>query len=425
MKGMRFLPIFVIGLAFLGIGAANFSPYSQDERDEGAGGMAVVAEDTCSSEDDEYSFSWEEPPVPDFLANYMDSADWGIDTICVVNGKAYYFGYEQHGRTGVVYTLDELLCEDPVLGYDSVDSKLKTTFSISTSYKSMTVDFADKKSVKKLKTFIPKSGNTKRFTKDYFSDIGNIVLFHLDIDYPKNNSTSDDNVREWLVQLVNESLDFDVDVPELSAEYIGYEKQNHSDWKYRGNIKDIDAIGKFASEKYFALQKMNFGDDKMNYPHALFYDLSLRQICSNGKYVSYQQYTHYYGGGAHGMPTENIESFDMVNKEVIDWEYLFKSDCEKEVVYLLFHVAQKDSRYRKWERTESIAAIKEHFEQCIEGRRNGQIVLPKPGLTDKGVVFSFQPYAIGCFAEGVYHFTIPYKDLKPYMSERAKRLLNL
>ena len=40
-------------------------------------------------------------------------------------------------------------------------------------------------------------------------------------------------------------------------------------------------------------------------------------------------------------------------------------------------------------------------------------LLPRTGLTDKGVIFSFQPYNICGFAAGCFHFTIPYKDLKP------------
>ncbi|WP_354667204.1 RsiV family protein, partial [uncultured Duncaniella sp.] len=33
---------------------------------------------------------------------------------------------------------------------------------------------------------------------------------------------------------------------------------------------------------------------------------------------------------------------------------------------------------------------------------------PRPALTNQGVVFSYQPYEKGSFAEGILHFVIPY-----------------
>lgn len=38
---------------------------------------------------------------------------------------------------------------------------------------------------------------------------------------------------------------------------------------------------------------------------------------------------------------------------------------------------------------------------------------PRPALTKRGVVFSYQPYEKGAFAEGILHFIIPYSPLKP------------
>lgn len=47
------------------------------------------------------------------------------------------------------------------------------------------------------------------------------------------------------------------------------------------------------------------------------------------------------------------------------------------------------------------------------------------GLSENGVVFSFQPYEISCFAAGTFHFTIPYERLKPYLTDRAKWCINM
>lgn len=69
--------------------------------------------------------------------------------------------------------------------------------------------------------------------------------------------------------------------------------------------------------------------------------------------------------------------------------------------------------------------IKELFEDKCNGMVYGNMILPTPVLTDDGVTFSFQPDELCAYAAGCFHFTIPYEDLKPYMTEKVKRLLNL
>jgi hypothetical protein len=55
----------------------------------------------------------------------------------------------------------------------------------------------------------------------------------------------------------------------------------------------------------------------------------------------------------------------------------------------------------------------------------GEIDLPQPGLSENGMVFSYQPYEISCFAAGTFHFTIPYERLVPYLTARAKWCLKI
>lgn len=417
---MSFLPIGIIIILFMGMGSARLFSHARENDKLVADSILGVESD---AEADDSDFSWEEPPVPDFLANYMDPTWWDIDTICVVNGKAYYHGNDSYGRNNVIYTLDELLCEDPTLYYASVDSNQKTTFLISTASKSVTVDFADRNSIEKLKTLVPKPRGAKRFSKSYLADFKDMVLYHMEIDYPENNTPADDNVRKWLVGLVNESMNLSEDVPAENAILIAYRKRNHGDWKYKGNIRDVNAIGKFASKKYFAVKKIEYEDDE--YPFCMFNDLSLRLVSSNGKYFSYQRYTHDFNGGAHGYYMEEIVSFDPSRNEEIDLDYLFKPECESQILELFYKVVKDDPKFKQWVTTNTIAEIREHFENNSEDLCNGNIILPQPGLTDNGVVFSYQPYAISCFAAGCFHFTIPYELLKPYMTTKAKRMLNL
>lgn len=362
--------------------------------------------------------SWVEPPIPKFLTNYMDSTMWSADTICVVNGKAYYRAYDEYGRTSAIYTLSELLCEDPTLTYDSVDSKSKTKFHVRTAHKSMVVDFANKRDVRKLKTMVPHYGSVQHFRKDYFSKTGNIVLYHFEVDYPKSGTTHCQKIRQWLVDRINESVD-DMSQPDSDDS-----RTNNKLRKYKGSVNDVNAVGRFMSNIYFGIKKQEYGEDCRDYPCALYFDLSLRLISTNGKYYSYQKQTHEYNGGAHSFYTEAIVSLDPKTGEEINWKYLFVPGCDEKIYSLYYKAVQEDPHYIKSRIGMYFPEAEEQFRNrlCL---RNGKNILPNPGLTDTGVVFSYQPYEIGSFADGAFHFIIPYKELKPYMTAKAKKLLNL
>lgn len=427
MKEMKLLPLAVIVLLITCIGSSSLASPARGEEPsllhQTSQSEALPGTDATTNEETSY-FTWVEPPVPDFLSSYMDTTMWWIDTICVVDGKAYYRANDEYGRGAFIYTLDELLCEDPTLTYAPVDSKSGTTYQVSTSTRSIQVDFADRSSVERLKALTPQFGGFKRFSKDYFADFGNTVLFHLDVDIPDRHTATADNLRRWLVGLVNERL------VELAVrhEALGEEapdQQALNKWMYHGDIRDTKALGRFASRKSFALHKMEYGEDNSDYPPSLFNDLSLRLVSSNGKYYSYQKYTHINTGGVHGYYTEEIVSFVPQANEAIDWHWLFKPGCDEAVLALFYDVVNHDAYYKEWVDADSQAAIRNHFEASREGQGNGSNLLPQPGLTDKGVIFSFQPYDISGFAAGCFHFTIPYKNLKPYLTSRAIELLNL
>lgn len=90
---MRLVPI----LAILSIiGSIVFCNVSAKNR--------MTTESNQGNEEEESSeYNWVEPPIPDFVQDYLDSADWSVDTICVVDGKAYYFANDMFSRTNIIY----------------------------------------------------------------------------------------------------------------------------------------------------------------------------------------------------------------------------------------------------------------------------------------------------------------------------------
>lgn len=159
MKGMRLVPI----LAILSIiGSIIFCNVSAKNR--------MATDSNQENEEDESSeYSWVEPPIPDFVQNYLDSVDWSVDTICVVDGRAFYFATDLFSRTSIIYDDSKIYVDDPTLYYDSVETKEPYKFMTRTATKRVEVDFANKESVAKMDIFKDMVKETKRFHKDFFS----------------------------------------------------------------------------------------------------------------------------------------------------------------------------------------------------------------------------------------------------------------
>ena len=406
---MRIIPIAIIVVFLLGIGSAKLFSF-------------VPSESNSQSDVELPPEENNDTLIPEFLSDYIDSNTYS-EIICTANGKTYYYSNDNSERLRAVYTLDELLCGDPTLLIDSIDSLSKTTFSISTAHKSMIVDFADKNSVEKLKSLVPKFSYTNRFCKNYYAK-ENRILYHFEVDYPKQNTHNDDNIRKWLLGIINKTFD-DFDYSEYDMTATKHDKKEPMFWKYKGNVRDIKAIGKFMSDKYIAIKINEYGDDDDAYPCMVFFNLSLRLVSSNGKYYSYQKCMRNYNGGAHSYYTENIVSFDPVRNEEIDWNYLFVPGSKEKVLDLFFNVVKNNAQYVHWKDISTAEMVRDDFKQKFADPKTGDITLTKPGLTDTGVVFSYQPYEIECFAAGCFHFEIPYKDLMPYLTTKAKQILEL
>ena len=48
---------------------------------------------------------------------------------------------------------------------------------------------------------------------------------------------------------------------------------------------------------------------------------------------------------------------------------------------------------------------------------------PYPG--EEGLVFTYQQYEIASYAEGMPSFSVPYEEIKPFLTEEAAKLLGL
>lgn len=218
-----------------------------------------------------------------------------------------------------------------------------------------------------------------RYKKERLAEFSNGVRFSFSVDIPDSSVAYAKEIREWLCKKSIETLTLD-------------------EADQRKIIND-NQLERYVSGLYFSSQKEEYGNSEEDHPAAEFFELTLQSVKYSSRYVTYQELTHEYGGGAHGYYTEWFISYDFVHNQEIDYHYLFEDGCEEQILKLLKDEARKDPHYQEWKPKLCLS----HF-----------------GLSSKGVVFSFQPYEISCFAAGTFHFVVPYKKLKPYLTDRAK-----
>lgn len=230
------------------------------------------------------------------------------------------------------------------------------------------------------------------------------------VDYPTDTSDMASNVRKVLNQKLADAC--------LAA---GNEDGSKSYKAYVGDLSN----GKAVIEKYckdnFNYLKGQMDDIKREDPRAnifMNYELNLTKKAETDKYITYNCFSYAYLAGAHGSSFD--QSFNIVKAtgklltESVDTTQVKKlqSILRKGIISYLNKYNKEDPVYDK--------NLNEYL--FIE---NGIIPLPAhtPCLTKDGVHFTYQQYEIGPYAMGVVEFTIPYAEMKPYLTAEAAKLI--
>lgn len=369
-------------------------------------------------QNEESTYDYTPPPIPAFVQNMLDSADWEADTICVVDGNAFYRAYDNHYRTNVIYDNKKIYLEDPTLWYDSISTEEKYKFYICMADKEMVMDFKDKESLAKMAQLNTMPTSFRRFRKDTFTGAYNKIMFSICVDFMRPGVKHAETVNTWLAGMVEEvAIQNELE----DSQHITVPPRTITD------EKDKAALARRAADGYFNMLREETGSSDLDDDIGrCFRDIYLKAWHATGRYVTMLKYTYDHWGGAHGYFTEELMSYDPESQRTIDWEFLFKQECTKQVLDLFYKNVQENTKYQQCCSVYSGRVLSEMFTlHKDEGNDDEKIVMPRPGLGEKGVVFSFQPYQLSSFADGTFHFTILYEELAPYLTNEAKRLLDI
>jgi len=362
-----------------------------------------------------------------------------IDTIMCASGHS--FGYEGDVKMWGGWYYDTIpVGDDIMLSYDSVGS---SSLRLSLVTRDIIVDLGDPKALDKIKNFLNPLNGFKRFQENYEEMLGSIVdeeydtlrcygYFSFTADYVDTCMSNASKINCFICDLTGISKSETAKVPGLSALYAGFNPVKYYRPVYTGNENNIQVLSDFLANKTFENWRRG-GDTGSSSNDA---KLEIRSHVTNSNFVTLSKYEYDRIGIGHGMYTETFHTFDLAKGKELNNKDIFKPNSLNKVKKLLFETMFDDKRYRGWnqgiespdeiestiEGWQSPSAILEGTE-WEEPEREVKFELPEGALTESGVVFSFQPYEIDCWAAGAFHFVVPYKKLMPYLTSKVKKLI--
>ena len=204
----------------------------------------------------------------------------------------------------------------------------------------------------------------------------------------------------------------------ILKEYYGIKtKPKKVDGINAANMSPKEIAGHFALE-HERLYKKEFATEDgegLGPKYDYMLEISPAWESSDKRYVTYRFYSYYYTMGAHGFMEEYYLTFDNENGRILGYNDIFGANDFKKALDLLEQeiTAQKkefmnfDGIYpASLEKDELESNASEILKEVYDGS-----YYPRPAMTRQGIVFSYQPYEKGSFAEGILHFVIPYSKL--------------
>lgn len=229
------------------------------------------------------------------------------------------------------------------------------------------------------------------------------------LDYPTGTDKPSQNVRKILNQ-------------KLADNYLGSTNEEGVS-NYKAYARDL-AQSHVVIEKYcndnFKYLKDQVNDIKQYDSRAninMNYEINLFKIAENKNYITYNCFSYAYLAGAHGS------SFDQSFNIVKATGKLLTETVDTTQVKKLQPLLRKGviSYLNEYNKEDPVTDGKLNEYLFI---KDGIIPLPvnTPYLAEDGVHFAYQQYEIGPYAMGIITFTVPYADIKPFLTAEALKL---
>ncbi|MBO4656877.1 MAG: DUF3298 domain-containing protein [Bacteroidales bacterium] len=222
-----------------------------------------------------------------------------------------------------------------------------------------------------------------------------------------------------------------IDIMDSQLSSIGLYDGGRMFPRYDGDMSDTEAIVDYYSNKgseaiethamdFFNEVKQNIEDEEeLEFVPRCEYDFTLGKVYESFNYVVYLSEDYNYMGGAHGGVSGMGDiTFDKRNGKI--FTNFLKADALEPMQGLI----EKGLAEYFEEPDDTAASVREHL--FLE---EGDTTIPFPAWTPSpdryGLNFTYQQYEIAPYAMGMPSFTIPYDEVKPFLTPEAIELLNL
>ncbi len=237
------------------------------------------------------------------------------------------------------------------------------------------------------------------------------AMCHIKVDYP---TAGQDSLANAVRQYINKELE-GLYLPTMNGE------ENVTPVIYKGELNDgkklIDFYGKANSDNLTGIQKELAELNSAHQAH-LTYEINIRKTEETSTYITYQSLTYNYMGGAHGSAFNHSVNISKATGKpvaaVIDTLKVKElQPLLKKGVLSYLNASNPDEKVTEEQLADYL---------FID---NGTIPVPAftPYLTKEGVCFIYQQYEIGPYALGMVTFTVPYAEVKPFLTPEASKLL--
>lgn len=231
------------------------------------------------------------------------------------------------------------------------------------------------------------------------------------VDYPTQSDSLSLSIRKWLNEKLNGLF-----ISGVSGEEEG---KKHS--KYAGNLdKGTGMLSYYGNEAYLELKKNQDEINAYNEDSSpqMSIDLAIRKTDETSKYVTYSCSSYSFMGGAHGSSFETSTNIDKSTGKALE------KTIDKTQLKALQPLLRKGVLSYFKQQDENTEVTDKNLEDYLFIEK-GIIPLPKqaPYLAKDGVHFIYQQYEIGPYAMGMVTFTIPYAEIKPYLTPDALKLI--
>lgn len=279
-----------------------------------------------------------------------------------------------------------------------------------------------------------------RFTKDYFIQPRNQYEsvdagFDVDLDIPKGNRDCDKTIREWMISSIKDDafslLGCNKDIFVGNSDYV------------QDMTSSLDAYGTLWEKLCRCYYQEEDTLVLIRPCH-----IRSRKIADCDEYTTYYYWSSIYDGGLHEMPKSYYVTFDKKRQKFLtasnsinpSMMKRFREEVLKNIKQQYDENFGETSDWNEFSQSvfsfhcpmfdmsgcdEVTCSLLEYEYVCDEWPGWGNAVeeaftldnfpLPHLAVLPEGVVLTYHPYQIDCFASGEYHVVIPFDKANRYL----------